>query len=174
VLKAIFFAIMLGIPASAFAGKTELFVKADSCFKSGDYDCAFETTVTLLEAGHLVVGWDDRTTDSMTFFQMSYVEKAARSDLSTKIAMFDRVFPVLGAVQRRLPFVAGFAVLTISDGCRRARLGECESDFADMFCRIDHEIPEPTWRSLHGVPQLSKTGKSYFEGVMLNRPTCGV
>ncbi len=142
--------------------------KAHDCFNSGDFECAFDTAIELAKERRIVVGNDHRTTDSMTFFQMAFVETAARVDSEELLNVAGAVIPAFGQSGNRYPFVWGFSILTVLDISN----GDEYAQLVTLFCRVDDELPPPTWRPLNNVNGLSEIGQLYFGRVLQLKPNC--
>ncbi|WP_167681172.1 hypothetical protein [Parasedimentitalea denitrificans] len=170
-LKIVLTTLAIGVPTIASADKAELWEKADGCFKVGDYGCAYNTGIELFKAGHIAVGFDHRTTDSMTYLQMAFVERAARSSAGDVANMTGETVRTLGKNPNRLPFLFGFALLSNMDVCNASNCGSDEK-IVSLYCQIQGEIPPPSWRKLHDLPPLTDVGRNYFERVMKHTPEC--
>jgi hypothetical protein len=145
---------------------------AHDCFNSGDFDCAYDNAVELFNAGRIFDGNDERTMDSMMFFQMAFVEKIARSSPEETFEMTDYVVLNLGKMPNRLPFVFGFALLASRDVCVQIDDKECSASFDLLYCKAKQEMPPPSWRPLNGTDRLSATGESFFGRIMQTEPVC--
>ncbi len=144
--------------------------KASDCFNAGDFKCAFETAIELAREGRIAVGNDDRTTDSMTFLQMAFVEYASRATDIDLISKAGTVITTFGQSENRLPFIWGFAIISALDAC--ADKGDVCDRLEVAYCSASAEFPPPTWRPLVNINQLSEIGQSYFDRVMQSKPDC--
>ena len=142
---------------------------ASDCFNAGDFDCAYENALSLAEIGRIVVGHDHRTTDSMTFFQMAFIERAARVSVPESTDMSVVVLKGFGRQQARLPFIWGFAMVVAFDSCES---DECRQAFQEMYCQTESVLPPPSWRPLHNTNVLSEIGQNYFDRILLLKPNC--
>ena len=144
---------------------------ATNCYNSGNFDCAMSEVMALYDEGRVVVGSGPLTTDSMTFFQMAFLEYSARAHHDDAFFEVSRyIVEQLARQPNRLPFVYQLNFLVLIDVCDGNPA--CDAEFVDLFCLVDEETPDPTWRPLNNTNALSAKGQVYFERLMDAEPDC--
>jgi len=107
----------------------------------------------------------------MAFFQMAYMEKAARVSTKETMPMARQVITDFGTVRTRRPFLWAFVIIASHEACGENE--ECTEKFMHIFCQVKDQIPAPSWRSLHNLNDMSQVGRNYFERVMVSfKPEC--
>lgn len=149
--------------------------QAKTCFNDGDFRCAFDSSMMLYRQGQITPAAGKRTSDTMGFLQMAFVEAAARAkpkDIAEMVQPIVREFGKNAGPHGRLPFVYGFAALADAQMCGLRGNTSCMHGFERLYCHVKDTLPPPSWPQLAGVNPLSDTGKAYYTKVMATLPTC--
>lgn len=149
--------------------------QAKTCYNNGNYRCAFDSAMMLYRSGQISAGSGERTSDTMGFLQMAFVEAAARAkpkDISEMVQPIVREIGRDSAPSGRLPFVYGFAALADAQMCGLRGNTNCMHGFERLYCHVKGKLPQPSWPQLAGVNSLSDEGQAYYTKVMATLPTC--
>ena len=149
--------------------------QAKTCFNDGHFRCAFDSSMMLYRAGQITPGTGMRTSDTMGFLQVAFVEAAARAKPKDFAEMVQPIIKEMGkhtGPSGRLPFVYGFAALADAQMCGLRGNTSCMHGFERLYCHVKDDLPPPSWPQLAGVNPLSDVGRAYYTKVMATLPTC--
>lgn len=172
-LTAVFGAAPMVLPQAALAAMPgATWDSAKACYNSGNFDCAYQSALTLYLEGQIKPAKGDETSPSMAFLQASFVEAAARAEPKQLTQLVQPILKTLHPADARPPFVYGFATLADADMCKARGNSGCAAGFHSLYCRVQGNLPKADWPSLDGVKPLSDQGKAYFTKVMATEPVC--